>query len=218
MNIKGAIFDMDGTLLNSMEMYNNLADDFLIKCGCVPEKNLRQKIKPMTFIQCAEYMIKEYNLPYNIDYVLNSIYSIIPNKYKYEVTLKDGVLELLKEFKNQGVKMCVATATDRVYAISAFERLDILKYFDGIVACSEVGNSKEKPDVYYKSLELIKTDINETVVFEDAYHAVYTAKKSGFKVVGVYDKSAEKESEMIKSLADVYCDNLLQWQEKRDLL
>lgn len=218
MNIKGAIFDMDGTLLDSMRMFDSLPDEYLIKYGCVPEENLTEKVKTFTFKQAAEYFISAYGLKKSIEEILNDIDNMIADKYKYEVPLKSGVKQLLNEFKNMGVKMCVATATGKIHAEEAFKRLNIIDYFEDIITCVDMDCSKNKPDIYFKALDIIGTSINETLVFEDAYHAICTAKNNGFKVVAVYDEAEKSNTKSIKNIADIYCMTLDEWSERKELL
>jgi HAD superfamily hydrolase (TIGR01509 family) len=123
--------------------------------------------------------------------------------YRTKVTLKSGVAEFLEKLKSQGVKMCVATVTDRFVVEEVLEKLGVRKYFSEIFTCSEVGANKETPDIYNKALEHLKTEKSETVVFEDAFYALMTAKNDGFRVAGVFDKH-EKNQVQIKANADYY--------------
>jgi len=127
--------------------------------------------------------------------------------YKNDVKLKDGVVQVLELLNNRGVKMCIATATDRWLFEPALERFDLNKYFKCIFTCTEEKTSKANPDIYIRAADYLETEINETLVVEDALYAMKTAKKAGFIVTGIYDKSADDEQDEIKAVCDYYCIN-----------
>ena len=100
--------------------------------------------------------------------------------------------------------MVIATTGDRQNAQAALKRLNVLRFFQGIFTCSEIGSSKNEPDIYYAAALQLDTDPGQTLVFEDAYHAIRTAKKAGFKTVGVYDRANDRDLAHIWNTADIY--------------
>ena len=121
-----------------------------------------------------------------------------------EVQLKKGVPEVLEALKNRGIKMCIATATERRLVEPSLIRHDIAKYFERVFTCTEENTSKKYPDIYVRASEFLGTDIKDTLVVEDALYAMETAKKAGFVVAGVYDLVAKDQQKEIKSLCDYY--------------
>ncbi len=204
MKIDGAIFDLDGTLLDSMHIWDTIGEDYLRSIGIQPRNNLRQMLKAMSLLQAAAYYQSEYGVTQSLDEIMSGVNRMIEKYYFYDVLVKDGVKKVLKKLNETGVKMCVATATDHYLAEAALERNGALEYFSNIFTCTEVGSGKDTPDIYNEAFMHLGTPKKSTVVFEDALYAVNTAKKAGFFVVGVYDKSeAEHQDEMIAQ-ADVY--------------
>lgn len=201
--IKGAIFDLDGTLTDSMELWETVADEYLISVGKTPKPGLRAVIYPMTLFQAAEYMIGEYDLTDSVEDIVKSINQIVADLYKYKVPLKENVLDFLKLLKSAGIPMCVATVTEKHHVEAALKRLGIMDFFKGIITTTMVGSDKSKPDIYRAAAEFIGTDKENTCVFEDAYHAAKTAKDDGFIVAGIFDRF-EKRTELIKEFADYY--------------
>ena len=126
--------------------------------------------------------------------------------YRTKVALKSGVLEFLRDLQSKGVKMCVATVTDRAIVEDVLNRLGIRDFFVEILTCAEVGCNKETPHIYRAALEVLGTKKDETVVFEDALHALITAKKDGFKVAAVYDRHERNQTQM-KENGDYYITN-----------
>ena len=206
MKITGAIFDMDGTLLNSMDYWGTVAKDFLNKNDLIAKAGDNRRFLEWGMKEFYKYIVKEFGVTKSYDEVHNEIYSIMDEHYKHNVTLKDGAYEMLEKLYNSGVKMCLATATDRDTVMIVLKRLGLDKFFTKIFTSGEVGVGKAQPKIYELALEYLGTDKESTYVFEDAYYAINTAHNAGFKVVGVYDKNVFATKEEIKALCDIYID------------
>ena len=123
--------------------------------------------------------------------------------YYNEAPLKPGVREYLAKLKKEKIPMVIATSSVRLHVEAALRRLGVLSCFDRIFTCSEVGEGKTRPLIYEKAGEYIGGDFRDIYVFEDAIHALETAKQAGFYTVAVYDPSAEKDWERLQEEADV---------------
>ena len=148
MTIKGIIWDADGTLLDSMEIWDHAPDHYLEILGIEPEPNLGEILFEMSLEQGAKYLIDRYHLPVGVADVLEGIHCQIETFYRREVTLKPGAKELLAEFKQKGYPMILATSGDQDCIRQACERLEIRQYFTELLFCSEVGAGKDRPDIY----------------------------------------------------------------------
>ncbi len=213
MKIKGAIFDLDGTLLDSMGFWDNLGENFLMSQGKEPKADFREKYYVLSPRETAQMLIDEYGVPGTPDEIIERMDAAAEVFYTNEVQAKPHAVELLEKLRAAGIKMALATATDRHLVEIAVNRLDIKKYFEGIVTCGEVGESKTKPDVYLKALSYIGSEIGETALFEDAVVAAHTAKDAGFYTVGIYDDTcAENEAEM-RSFCNEYLTDFTELSE-----
>ncbi len=201
--IKGAIFDLDGTLIDSMFIWDTIGDDYLKSFGIEPRENLTEAFKTFTLEEAAEYYRNHYDFELSVNEIVEGINNMVAEIYRSKVVLKPGVCDFLKRLQRLGVKMCVATVTDRPIAEAVLKRLNILEYFSEIFTCAEVGYNKETPEIYRCALKHLETEKNETVVFEDVLHALTTAKNDGFKVAAVYD-AHEPQQERMKENADYY--------------
>lgn len=199
--IKGAIFDLDGTLIDSMFIWDTIGVDYLRSLGIEPKENLAEVFKTFTLWETAEYYRKHYGVTDSVQEIVDSINHMVAEIYRTKVTLKPGVEEFLKRLDRAGVKMCVATVTERGIAEDVLKRLGVSQYFLKIVTCDDVGCGKESPEIYRKALSCLGTEKRETVVFEDVLHALKTAKEDGFRVAAVYDGYEQRQEEM-KRIAD----------------
>ena len=202
--IKGVIFDVDGVLLNSMPVWENLGELYLRHLGIEAEKDLGTKLYTMSLEQSAEYLTETYHLDLAPEQVIAGVNREEKDFYASRVPLKEGVRQYLNEFHEKGVPMVIATTGDRQNAQAALKRLNVLRFFQGIFTCSEIGSSKNEPDIYYAAALQLDTDPGQTLVFEDAYQAIRTAKKAGFKTVGVYDRANDRDLAHIWNTADIY--------------
>ena len=201
--IKGAIFDLDGTLLDSMFIWDTIGEVYLRSLDIEPRENLAEAFKTFTLEQAAEYYREHYGVALSVNEIVDGVNEMVAKLYRTKVTLKDGVREFLEALKSQGVKMCVATVTDRPIVEDVLNRLGIRDFFTEIFTCAEVGYNKETPHIYRAALKALGTKKDETVVFEDALHALMTAKNDGFPVAAVYDKHELRQTEM-KENSDYY--------------
>lgn len=209
--IKYAIFDLDGTIFDSSEMWRKLGAQYLTMLGKNPAPDLADKLGALSVPEGAEYLRREYNISYSREEIARHITRMTEKFYLEQVSLKDGAPKLLAALRAHCVRMSIATAGDVNLALSALDRLGIGKFFAGAVSCSDYG-AKTSPEVFFAAAELIYAVPEETIVFEDSLHAVRTAKKAGFVTAAVYDVG-EKNQEELKKLADFYALSLGEFAE-----
>ncbi len=203
MNIKCAIFDFDGTLFDSMFIWDSAGEIYLRSLGKKPKPSMREDIRALSLFQSACYFKQEYNLSLSAKEIMTGINKTIEHFYIHEVLPKPGAVDFLKQMKNTDITMCIATATDRYLIDAALARCNMAQYFKAIFTCSEVGYGKDKPVIYQKAMEYFGADRSSAVVFEDAVYAIKTAKSDGFTVIAVFDNSESRQNE-IRNLSDCY--------------
>ena len=201
--IQGIIFDFDGTLFDSMFIWDTAGEVYLRSIGKEPEDDLQKILKPMSLLQSAEYIREKYHIPLSVEEIMDGVNRTVEGFYFHTVEPKPGVIDFLEELYRRNIKMCIATATDRYQVEAALQRCGMLHFFSEIFTCTEVGSGKDRPDIFRKAMEHLQTDRSTTTVVEDAYHAIHTAKQDGFLVVGVYDSHESRQQELL-SLADVF--------------
>lgn len=202
--IQGVIFDLDGTLIDSMPWWENLGENYLIARGKTPHPDIRRHFKRMTLEQSAVFLREEYGLAESVDRICHGILDGIEGAYRNSIPLKPGAAAMLEAMADAGVRMCVATATERPCAEAALTRLGVMRYFSAVLTCSEVGASKTEPLVFEAALSHLGTPRGTTLVVEDSLHAVETARSAGFPVAAVFDPNAAPEAEAIRACADAY--------------
>lgn len=206
--IKGAIFDVDGTLLDSMEIWEDVAIRYLKSIGVEAEPDLPEVMFTMSLPEGAAYVKEHYRLTQETDEIIKGVLDIIRNYYEETAPLKPGVTKILEELSGKRIPMTVATSNNKEEVEAAFKRLGIASYFSRIFTCEEVGAGKTRPDIYMKAAEYMGTRPEETVIFEDVLHAIRTAKKAGFLAVGLYDEASKADQEEIKKEADWYAKSM----------
>lgn len=202
--IKGAIFDVDGTLLDSMEIWEDVGVRYLNSIGIEAKPDLEKILFTMSIPEGIAYIKEEYHLVQQTDEIMEGILAVIRSYYEETAPLKEGVVGILEEMRERKIPMVVATSNNKEEVEAAFRRLKISDYFETIITCEEVGAGKTKPDIYLEAAKYLRTKPEETLVFEDVLHAIHTAKSAGFLVVGLYDEASKSDQEEIKKEADWY--------------
>ena len=203
-NCEGVVFDLDGTLVDSMWVWEDIDNEFLGKRGIPVPDNYVDIITPMGFEECADYTIKRFGLKESNAEVMNEWHNMAVYSYANKVKLKPGVEDFLKYLRENNVKMSIATANSLELVIPALKNNMIDGYFDNITTLKEVSRGKEFPDVYDLSTSRLGADKNKCVVFEDIIEGIRAAKLGGYKVIGVFDKRAEDKVELLSSNADYF--------------
>ena len=211
--ICGAIFDLDGVLLDSMAVWNDLGVRYLQKRGIQPEAGLSQILFSMSMEQGADYLKAKYQLPDTPQEILNGIEQMIRDFYFYEVQPKEGAKELLQFLQDQAVKMIAATSSPREHVTKALQRSGLYDYLQQIYTTGEVGVSKHEPMIYQLAANSLGTKPEETLVFEDSLYALKTAKDAGFRAIGVYDADGETDQEGVRQTGELYLTSLLEFRQ-----
>lgn len=202
--LTGAIFDVDGTLLDSMHIWRELGERYLRQKGIAAEEGLADKLYPMSLEESSVYLKRCYHLAEPVDKIVSDTVVMIERFYREEVSLKPGVTDFLQRMKARGVPMAIATSGDRSILLKALERLKIKAYFRHVLTCSDYGVSKREPVIYLAAAEKLGSKPEETVVFEDVLHGIISARSAGFLTVAVEDFSNEGDREAIRNNSHYY--------------
>jgi HAD superfamily hydrolase (TIGR01509 family) len=207
MKIKGAIFDMDGTLVDSLffwgVFWRDLGERFLGKENYAPPEEVDLKVRTMIFTDAMAYVRDALGIEATSDEVVSFATENLSDFYRYRVKAKTGAYALLDHLKAKGVRMCVASATDKKYLPIALDACGLTPYFDTVLSCAELGVGKDKPDIYLLSLEKLGVSASECAVFEDSFVALETARSIGCHTVGIFDENNYGQ-DRLRAASDLY--------------
>jgi len=203
-NIKYAVFDLDGTLFDSMWLWKQIDYDYLSKRGIQVPSDYMKCINHLSVMDTALYSIERFNLKDSPEDLIAEWLDMAKEAYCNKILLKPYVTEYLEKLKKDGVSMSVATSLSLELAIPALERNGILKYFDSVVNSEQVKRGKGFPDIYLKAISHTNFKPQDCVVFEDILKGVTGAKAGEFFVVGVYDEESAQDHNAIKNIADMF--------------
>ena len=207
MKFKGAIFDLDGTLLDSMYIWDWVPGALVRKLGGEPPEDLPQALAELSREEAADYLIRRFRLSQTPEVLLQMVNDLVDRAYREEVPMKPGADIMLARLHQAGIPCAIATASEAFQAREALERLGLWHYFQFAVSSREYG-PKTRPDIYLEAARRLGGKPGELLVFEDALHAARTAAQAGFLVAGVYAPSAQADDRDMKLLCRWYLPRL----------
>lgn len=178
-DFKGAIFDLDGTLLDSMNVWYDVDREFFARFNLALTDDYSKAISALNFDKAAEYTINRYNLDLTVEQVVNIWYEMAQRKYALDVVAFEGAKEILERYKQNGTKIALATSSTENLFTPALKRLGLYDYFDAFCTSEEIGKNKDFPDIYKITAQKLGLAPNECIVYEDIEKAVNSAKKAG---------------------------------------
>ncbi len=201
--MRGIIFDLDGTLIDSMYLWNTLAYEVLVDMGYNPDKNIHKELKEKDMKESIMYIKEKFNIE-DVNEIAKTTYNKMKYFYEFEFELKPNVKEFLDILREDNVKICIGTTTPEEFAIPLLKRLEIEDYFEFIQTEDNVKIKKNDSRFFLKALERLGTDKECTWIFEDSLYAIKTSKEADFKVVGIGDKHSKDELTEIEEMSDIY--------------
>ena len=198
MNIRGAIFDLDGTLTDSMYIWQKAPVDLVRRYGGDPPEDLARDLKEMGRREAAEYLRSRFSLSTTPEELMDTLNDLVTEEYRSRVPMKPGADRLLARLADSGISCCIATASEAFQARSAMERLGLWPHFRFAVSCVQYGG-KTRPDIYLEAARRLGMKV------------VALTAEGPFRVCGVWDASAEEDQAALKALADWYVRDLGDW-------
>ena len=210
MTIRGMIFDLDGTLLDSLGMWSKLVSHFLRKFGIDPPEDIDEEVKPMTVSEACAYITERFSLPVTAKEAEKLIVQHAAEAYTQELPLKPGAERFLREAAARGIPCALATVTYPALLPAALKRLGIADCFQAVLTADDFPEGKNEPAIYLEAARRLGTEPADTAVFEDAVYAAKTARDAGFPVIGIRDDTARTEWPELERICDRTADG---WAE-----
>ena len=197
---KGMIFDMDGTLLDSLPMWNELDAKYMANYGVEVDEAFHHEVATMTLIQAAAFIKEKFNIPKTAEEIMLDFQKMVCEEYAHHLKLKPLTYELLRYLHAKGKKLVIATANEIDLTLAAMKNNHMEEFADAVVSCTMAGAGKDSAKVYLLGCEKLHLPKEQCVVFEDSINAIKTSVDAGFVTIGVYDKMHAGCWEEIKKL------------------
>ena len=206
------LFDLDGTLIDSMSAWSNKMLKLLDEAGIDYPDNIIQIVTPLGDRGAAELFI-EMGLKMSADEAIQRMTDVSRYAYENEIELKKGVADFLKKAKSEGISLNILTASPHEMLDPVIKRNGVYDLFDNLFSCTDFGLSKSKPEIYFEAAKIMGADIEEITFFDDNLGAIKGAKSAGLKVVGVYDDFSKDDLDEIKATADLYANDFTEFEK-----
>lgn len=203
-NKKAVIFDLDGTLVDSLGIWGDIDIEYLGSYGLEVPNGLQHEIEGLSFTETAAYFKEHFPIKESLDEIKETWKQMAMEKYRYSVQLKAGVSKFLPYLKEKGILMAVASSNDRTLIEAVLESHGIRGFFSNIVTACEVNRGKPAPDVYLRAAQKLGVKPEECLVFEDIVAGIMAGKNAGMRVCAVEDGYSMFQKEEKRQTADYY--------------
>ncbi|MCR5665801.1 MAG: HAD family phosphatase [Eubacterium sp.] len=212
-DINAVLFDMDGTLVDSMWVWHKIDVEFLEQRNIPYPDELVSDIEGMSFVQTADYFINKFHLPESTEKIQQIWNDMAREHYANDVFFKEGAWEFLKELKSKNKKIAMGTSNSRELVNVLREKYDLDQFFDAYVTADEIVNGKPAPDVYLRAAKEIDTNIKNCIVFEDMTNGIIAGNSAGAKTCAINDSFSAPIWEEKKKTADYHIESYLDLPE-----
>lgn len=206
----GVLFDLDGTLVDSMWMWRSIDIEYLGRFGIVLPEDLQSKIEGKSMTETAQYFKDHFQIPDSIEQMKADWNQMAWDKYSNEVPLKPGVPEFLEYLRENEIHAGIATSNSRELVTQVLKVHSMEDYFDTIVTGCDIEKGKPNPDIYLKAAKALSLNPEKCLVFEDIIPGILAGKNAGMKVCAIEDAYSVRSREEKKELADYYIESFLE--------
>ncbi len=208
------LFDLDGTLIDSMWLWHAIDIEYLKRFNLTPPKDLSAAIEGMSYNETAVYFKERFNISDSIEKIKADWDEMSHELYCTKVNLKPGAKRFIEYLKENNIKMAIGTSNSYSLAVDVLKALDIFEYFEVVITSGMVGQGKPNPDVYLEAAKRLQVSTDKCIVFEDVVQGIMAGKNAGMQVVAVYDEATNNCKEEKIRLADYYVDSFDEFIEK----
>lgn len=214
LHFEAALFDLDGTLIDSLNVWKKIDEEFFQRRGLPLPEDYIQSVGAMHIYKAAEYTIARFGFQEEPEALVEEWKEMAHHEYANNILLKEGVKEYLLYLKQQGIKIGLCTASSKALYQAVLENHDIYHLFDAFTSTEEVARGKGFPDVYLHTAKKLNVAPQNCIVFEDILAGIQGAKAANMIAVGVYDEESKADQAKIQQLADYYVYNFSEWMEQ----
>lgn len=203
-DIEAVLFDLDGSLVDSMWIWRDIDIEYLGKFGIPLPEKLQSDIEGMSFTETAIYFKERFQIPDSVEQMKEDWNRMAWDKYTHHVPLKKGAREFVEYCHENGIKLGIATSNSRELVENVIRVHGLMDYFDSIVTGCEVDKGKPAPDVYLEAAKRCGADPVKCLVFEDIVPGIMAGKSAGMKVCAVEDAYSRHQDVEKKRLSDYF--------------
>ena len=211
---RGAVFDMDGTILDSMGMWQDIDRRYLARFGKEAPADLQRRIEGFSVPETARYFKETFGIPDSTEKIIADWNEMAREEYLYVLQLKPGAEAYLRSLHGRGVQLGIATTNYRDLTEACLRRLGILDLFDAVVTSAEIEKGKPDPEIFLKAAQVMGLSPGDCVVFEDLPAGLLAGKRAGMKTVAVYDPAAAAVDARKRAMADAYAASWEEWMKE----